>query len=151
MESWFEDFFSFLQSSYSQGLGGHWESIRPGLLNNIFGTRVHLAKGSPICVLTATITHSELAIVSGMFGRKREPSPSSPTSSPSFSKKCSEFGCVFSTDEPCKDRLILTAILSNFGAFFWKCWWWWWWWWWCCMGLQKKFQGQVKVSRVNKI
>lgn len=73
MESWFEDFFSFLQSSYSQGLGGHWESIRPGLLNNIFGTRVHLAKGSPICVLTATITHSELAIVSGMFGRKREP------------------------------------------------------------------------------
>ena len=73
MESWFEDLFSFLQLSYSQGLGGHWESIRPGLLKNIFGTRVHLAKGSPICVLTATITHSELAIVSGMFGRKREP------------------------------------------------------------------------------
>ena len=33
---------------------------------------MHLVKGSPICILTATITHSELALVSGMLGRKRE-------------------------------------------------------------------------------
>ena len=68
-----EAFISFLQLSSSQGLGGHWESIRPGLLKNIFGTRVYLVKGSPICVLTATITHSELAYISGMFGKKRQP------------------------------------------------------------------------------
>ena len=33
---------------------------------------MHLVKGSPICILTATITHSELALVSGMLGRKRD-------------------------------------------------------------------------------
>ena len=67
------EIFLFLHQSYVQGLGGHWESIRPGLLRNIFSTRIHLAPGSPICFLTATITHQELDTVLGMFGSKRSP------------------------------------------------------------------------------
>ena len=41
---------------FHQGLDGHWASIRPGLLKNILGVKVHMAKLSPICILTATIT-----------------------------------------------------------------------------------------------
>ena len=55
-----------------QGLSGHWESIRPGLLRNIFSVKVHMDK-APICVLTATITSDELAQVKTMIGRRKEP------------------------------------------------------------------------------
>ena len=61
------------QLFHKQGLGGHWEDIRPGLLRNIFSTKVHLARGSPICILTATITPEELAQVTAMFGQRRKP------------------------------------------------------------------------------
>ena len=44
----------------AQGLEGHWESFRPGLLKLILSTKVHMVRGSPICVLTATITSVEL-------------------------------------------------------------------------------------------
>ena len=56
-----------------QGLSGHWESIRPMLLKNILNTKVYMARGAPICILTATITNDELAKVHGMIGRKKEP------------------------------------------------------------------------------
>ena len=56
-----------------QGLEGHWASIRPGLLKDILGVKIHMSKHSPICVLTATITPDELATVKKLMGRRRAP------------------------------------------------------------------------------
>ena len=52
---------------------GHWASMRPGLLKNMFGVKVYMAKCAPICILTATITPTELATVKKLMGRRKEP------------------------------------------------------------------------------
>ena len=56
-----------------KGLEGHWASIRPGLLKNILGVKIHMTKHAPICVLTATITPDELSRVKKLMGRRRAP------------------------------------------------------------------------------
>lgn len=56
----------------SQGLDGHWAGFRPGLLKNILGVKAHMAKHSPLAVLTATITAQELEVVKKLLDRKRE-------------------------------------------------------------------------------
>ena len=54
-------------------MDGHWAEFRPGLLKDILGVRVHLRKGAPILLLTATISREELVTVRKTLGRKKEP------------------------------------------------------------------------------
>ena len=56
-----------------QGLNGHWEKIRPGMLRKVFSQQVHLVPSSPIAAMTATLTEPELETVIKLAGRKKQP------------------------------------------------------------------------------
>ena len=53
-----------------QGLSGHWEQFRPGMLRSVFSARVHAVPGSPVAAFTATITPLEKEQVVKMAGRQ---------------------------------------------------------------------------------
>ena len=56
-----------------QGLNGHWEKIRPGMLRKVFSQQVHLVPSSPIAAMTATLTEPELETVIKLAGQKKQP------------------------------------------------------------------------------
>ena len=56
----------------SQGLEGHWDTIRPGMLRKVMNVRAHASAGAPLAAFTATITKEELQTVEKAAGG-REP------------------------------------------------------------------------------
>ena len=57
-------------SEVHQGMSGHWEQFRPGMLRPVFSARVHAVPGSPVGAFSATITEAEKEKVLEMAGRK---------------------------------------------------------------------------------
>ena len=53
-----------------QGLSGHWEQFRPGMLRSVFSARVHAVPGSPVAAFTATLNSTEKDEVVRMAGRQ---------------------------------------------------------------------------------
>ena len=56
-----------------QGQKGHWEVIRPQMLEKVLSCQVYLVKGSPLAALTATATQEEVNTVIQCFGTRKKP------------------------------------------------------------------------------
>ena len=55
-----------------QGLEGHWDTIRPGMLRKVLNVKIYATTSAPVAAFTATITDDEVQTVQGLVGRNRQ-------------------------------------------------------------------------------
>lgn len=55
-----------------QGMQGHWDKIRPGMIRKVLNVRVHASPESPLACFTATITEEEVQTIQGLVGKSRQ-------------------------------------------------------------------------------